>query len=298
MADHLLDYLTYFTVSLRAEGKAPRTVSTYATAVEQFARYLDDRDLATDLGAIDRHTLQGYVAHLVETRSPATALQRHSSLRQFFSWAVEEELIASSPMDGIKRPKVPDKPVPVYTDDEIAALLKACEGQGFAERRDQALLRLLLDSGARLSEIANLKVPDLDLDRQQFTCVAKGGHILVKPFGNKTTQALTRYLMRARRTHRHQALPWLWLGPKGQLGASGIRQVIERRGEQAGVAGAHAHRFRHTYADRWLRDGGSEVDLVRLMGWKSPEMVYRYGASAASSRAEADYRRRAIGDRY
>jgi site-specific recombinase XerD len=296
VTDDLRSYLRGFAISLRARNRAPRTVSTYAFAVEQFGTWLEDTDRPTALDRIDRQTIEAYLAHLVDTRSAATASQRYSSLRQFFRWCVEEGELAAHPMDGLRKPSVPDKPVPIYTDDDLRALLDACAGSSFTQRRDTALLRVFIDTGARLSEVADLTVEAVDLDRQQFATVVKGGHVQVRYFGHRTAQALDRY-ERVRRRHRHAPLPWLWLSPRGRLTANGVRQAIERIGAQAGVPGAHAHRFRHTFAHRWLADGGGEGDLVRLLGWKDRQMVARYGSSAAQGRAEEAYRRSPLVDR-
>ena len=81
-----------------------------------------------------------------------------------FAYLVEDGEITASPMARMKPPHVPDEPVPVLGDDELRRLLAACEGKGFEKRRDMAIVRLFLDSGLRLAELANLRVEDLDLD--------------------------------------------------------------------------------------------------------------------------------------
>lgn len=294
--DDIRDYLRSFSVALRAANKAPRTVGTYVLAVEQLAIFLAERDLPTDLESIDRAAIREHLAWLVEHRAAATAAQRYASLRQFFRWAVEEGELEASPMDGIKKPRVPDKPVPVLSDDQLRALLDACQGRGFEELRDTALLRLFIDTGSRLSEIADLKLEDVDLDRQQLLTVTKGQHLAVKYYGVKAAQALDRY-ERARRRHRYASLDWLWLAQKGRLSPSGVSQVVKRRAELAGIGHVNPHRFRHTFAHRWLAEGGNEGDLVRLMGWKDRQMLSRYGSSAAQGRAEESYRRSPLTDR-
>jgi site-specific recombinase XerD len=294
--DELTDYLRSFSVSLRAANKAPRTVTTYVLAVEQFAAFLAEQELPTRLDQIERRHVAEHLAWLIDNRAPATAAQRYASLRQFFRWAVEEGELDASPMDGLRKPKVPDKPVPVLEEHELRAILDVCKGSTFPDRRDTAILRLFIDTGSRLSEIADLRLEAVDLDRQQLVTVTKGQHLSVKYFGAKAAQALDRY-ERARRRHRYASLPWLWLGPKGRLSASGVSQAIRRRAQEAGVGHVHPHQFRHTFAHRWLAEGGSEGDLVRLMGWKDRQMLSRYGSSAAQGRAEEAYRRSPLIDR-
>jgi integrase len=173
---------------------------------------------------------------------PATAANRYRALQRFFGYAAEEGEIRANPMANMKPPKIPENPPDVLDDGQLRDLLKACEGRGFDDRRDAAILMTFIDTGARLAEVAGLRVPDLDLDQLTLLLTQTKGraprHVGI---GNRTARALDRYLRR-RRGHTQAFRDELWLGSKGPLTASGIRQIARRRAAQAGLEHLHPHR--------------------------------------------------------
>jgi site-specific recombinase XerD len=294
--DDLATLLPDWRTHLRARNIAATTISSYHTVGENLLRFLRAQGMPTTATGVKGEHLEAFLADLGDRVSPATTAKHYRSLQQLFRWLLDDGEIIGSPMERMRPPLVPEQPVDIFTDDELIRLLAAAKGNTFENRRDTALLRMLIDTGMRAAELMGLAVTDLDDEQSVAHVMGKGRRARAVPFGPKTADALRRY-RRARAAHPAAALPALWLGKKGVLGDSGLRQILDRRALESGVSNVHPHRFRHTYAHTWLANGGQEQDLMRLAGWRSREMVGRYAASAADGRARDAYHRAGLGDR-
>ncbi|MBV9290961.1 MAG: tyrosine-type recombinase/integrase, partial [Frankiales bacterium] len=217
----------------RAKNLSPKTIKNYVDS----ARCLADHHAGKPLTDMSRGDVEDYLVSVLTARTASTAATRFRCLQQFYRWAVDvEELVERSPMVGMSPPEIPEKSPGVLTDEEIRRLLAVCDGRGFTERRDTAIIRLMLEPGGmRIGEVSGLAVDDVDLDRDLAHVMGKGRRARAIPFGDHTGQALTRYL-RERGKHPQAAAPWLWLGAKGPLTASGVDQAIRRRAAAAGLS--------------------------------------------------------------
>jgi len=250
-AGDLQPEISSFGLHLAAEGKAARTIRTYVEAVAWFAAHLLREAGRTGWEQAGNHDVQQWMVRLLGRYSAAYASNQFRALQQFFKWlAAEEEL--GDPMAGLRPPHVPDRPVPVFAAADLPRLERACAGRSFQQRRDAAMIAIFAATGIRLSELAGLRYDpadpqrsDIDLWHREITVHGKGRTTRTVKISYDAARALDRYL-RARARHAQAYRPQLWLGVnnRGPLTASGIYQVISRRGHQCGVR-VFPHRFRH-----------------------------------------------------
>lgn len=304
----LTGILPSWQLALDAAGKSPKTIRSYTDTVRKLSAFLTDEGMPSGLGGTRPEHIRSFLAAETKRTSPVSAQLHYRNLRVFFGWLVREgELDAPGPMSRVDKPTAPAEAKPFFTDRELAALLKATSGQDFESRRDHAILRILIDTGLRVSGLANLRYnPDSDEDndvylmQRRLRVRLKGGDIWWVPIGRKTSAAIDKYL-RSRTRSPHSGSPWLWLGTRGRgvdhLTDSGIRAMLSRRGREAGVQGVNPHRFRHSFADSWLAAGGNVDDLMNVAGWKSYTMPLRYAHGRGIARAAQAHARISPGDR-
>lgn len=296
-AEPLAELIASFQRSLRAEMRAENTLKLYTRGPRVFSVWLVDHDVEPDLDGLTRDNVVAWLADLGGQFQEATVKIRFAAMRRFCNWLVAEGELQASPMAGLSSPEPKPKPVPIVGDDVLVELLKVCSGKSFDDRRDEAILRVLLDAGVRVAELCGLKVDDVQLDREMALVTGKGNKVRPVYFSSRTIKALDRYL-RERRRHRLAHLDALFITYRGAMCTDTARYRIESLARRAGVeTRLYPHIFRHAWAHDFLVNGGQERDLKRLAGWSSDAMLERYGASAADMRAREATRRMRRGDR-
>lgn len=291
------DLVSSFEISLRAAKLADGSIKLYCVTVVQYGEWLDRQGKPADLDEITRSNITAWLADLSGRLATNTVRLRFRAMSRFCRWLVDEDEIDAHPMRGLAVPEQEIPHVPVFDDDDLAALIKACEGRRWQDRRDEAMLRVLIDCGIRVGELCGMTTAGTDLKRETAIVRGKGSKDRPIWFSSRTTRALDRWL-RSRRSHKHASSDALFLSERGPITRDGVRWIIARRAEAAGLGDrVNPHRFRHTWASDFLLAGGQQTDLKRLAGWNSDVQLARYGASAADVRAMAAARRLRRGDR-
>jgi site-specific recombinase XerD len=288
----LYDAASFHQLSLQAAGRSSGTMRIYLIYEKRFLEFLESRGLSADLEALSplnvRKAVLWFQQRQIGKRGGATATAYFLNvLKTWASFLEQEGVWQDSPIRKVKRVKVRKLERQAYTRTEVNAMLHACELTR-TPKRDQLLLLLLLDTGARIGEATGMGIGDFRVDRRQARVLGKGNRERTIPIG-ATTVSDGGPLFRAFRAYvavrELQVKRWpdrsgnrLFLTPQGYpLGPEGGTEVVKRIGDLAGVEGAIPHRFRHTFATVYLVNyPGDEMGLRRIMGHLSREALADY----------------------
>lgn len=286
--------LPSWVLTMKAERKTAGTIKTYTAGVHRFLSWC--AETGTD-PVLDKATVTAYIAASLETCEATTAGGRLLALKRFSAWAAEEEEQPEDRIASLRQPKLDSKTIEPLDDDQLRALLDTCKTKSFGDRRDEAIIRFMIETAARANEVVSLDVTDVDLSKGIAVIRrGKGGKGRTVPFSPQTAGYMDKY-RRARLHHRLADTPAWWLGVRGrEFGYSALYLTLTNRAKAAGIPKFHPHLLRHTGAHRWLAAGGSDSGLMAVAGWQQPQMLQRYTRARASERAAAEARTLGLGD--
>ncbi len=273
----------------RTAGSSDKTVSWHKHIIGYFQHYLTDEGLPDTVAegltlAHARDWLDSLRERGLAPRSLASYCQ---SLKAFSRWLAEEEWLPKDPLTKLKPPKYDDKAKPTFTPEEVETLLAACTQHNRTPQtglRDRAIMLLLYSTGLRASELVGLQVADLDWDKGLLLVKrGKGGKFRQLPLMGKAEKALDRYLS-------HKDLPGctaVFQTDEGQpLTQNALVQMLDRYGAWTGIH-CNAHKFRHSAAIQYLRNGGKIETLRAMLGHTTLTMTLHYARIAGVDLAAA-----------
>lgn len=247
---------------LRGErGLSAHTVEAYRRDLAQFAEFCSRQDIRL-VTEINRRVYRRFLANLNSRGYAATSTARKASaVRAFFDDCVRRSLLRANPAEGVAQPKRPLNLPKAIPAGPLGELLDGIEGDAPLDLRDRALIEMLYATGMRVSELAGLKVQDVD-DSTFVRVLGKGDKERVVPLSRQARRAVTTWIDDGRvAIATNDSGDWLWIGARGgPLDSRGIRRVVKRR------VGTFPHALRHSFATHLLEGGADLRTVQELLG--------------------------------
>jgi len=260
--DALRLFLEYLTVE---KGLAANTVQSYARDVSKFAAFLKARKIP--LARASEETVVGFVHAESKAGLSARSLARLiSALRSFFRFLVLSGLVKADATARLTTPSTWLALPKFLTVPEAEALLQAPDERKPQGVRDRAMLEVLYGSGLRVSELAGLRLAEINLDDGFLVCRGKGGKERIVPLGRSAGRAVRRYLAEVRPVFDRNGREELFLTRRGRpFTRQGIWKLLRQHAAAAGLADRISpHTLRHSFATHLL-ERGADLRSVQLM---------------------------------
>jgi len=278
----------------RAEGKSENTINLTTIAVGQLIEFLKTEKLSTNVTDIGALEMRQFIRHLQQRQAfshhPFAGKQNRRlnggavndymrSISAFWTWLLMEEILDTKLFIRVKIPKAPHTVIVPYPTEQIDALFAVIDSRTPVGCRDLAMVFTFLDAGPRVSELCQFEMEDLDLNQRLVKAKGKGDKERILPLGARTQRAMWKYIEHSRPEPASPRADYLFLTRDGrQLTRRHIGNILKRYGDKVGLLGVKysPHRFRHTFAINFLRNGGDVFSLQRILGHSSLDTVRIY----------------------
>lgn len=279
--------LKLFLVTCQVNNLSPRSVEDYSYKIGAFVDFCKTQEIYT-LRQVDPSAIRLFLLGIQQRCKPVSVHGFYGCICRFFNWLIEEGKLKESPMARMYPPRIPKQLIKPFKPEHIYRLLTLCDNS-FLGCRNRAIILTFLDTGLRLSELANIQLQDIDFDREIIRVMGKGAKERIVRIGRRAQKELLKYILQ-----RHDNLPCLWLTEERRpLQARGIQQIIERLGKRAGITGVRcsAHTFRHTFGTASLEHGADIREVQSLLGHSTLTMTLKYISTVNSEQAVKSHRR-------
>ncbi|MFA5793875.1 MAG: site-specific tyrosine recombinase/integron integrase [Candidatus Brocadiia bacterium] len=287
MADYVKNFLEHLQYN---RNYSPETLRAYAKDLDQFITFVaksSNAKVFPDPKAIDNLTLRSYLLHMREVNLQKASIARKiAALKSFFKYLLQNRFIESNPMVLIRQPRL-DKKIPEFlSEQEMNKMLleplavirgKKAYATGIIGLRDEAIMEFLYSSGVRVSEIANLRIKDVDLSSSVAHVLGKGKKERLVPIGSYAVKAIEKYLSERKQISGEsvELNSFLFVSHSRHKSAHLTDRSIRRNITlYAGLSGLNnrkisPHTLRHTFATHLLDHGADLRGVQELLGHRS-----------------------------
>ncbi len=271
MNRHIIDFERFLKYE---RNYSAHTVRAYMKDLTEFEEFLDNS--SAEIEKVNSKIINLYSLNLYTKNSKSTVSRKLTTLRSFFDFMIRKGQIKQNPAKLVPLPKK-EKELPVFlTVDEVFKLINSIDREDILPLRDLAIIELLYSSGLRVSELAGIKVLDLD-HRENFVKVSgKGKKERIVPFGSNAQEVILEYLKR--RTELKPNDDYLFLNNRGNgLTTRSIERIVKKYGLLSGISKKISpHALRHTFATHLLGGGADLRSIQELLGHSSLSTTQRY----------------------
>tara|TARA_B100000475_G_scaffold64115_2_gene45344 strand:- start:2462 stop:3343 length:882 start_codon:yes stop_codon:yes gene_type:complete len=260
--DHNLG--SFFTFLYVEKGLSKNTIEAYSNDLNNFLSWLNKLDIQ-DYKNISEALINEYVAYLFKNGLKSSSVNRKiSSLKSFYLFLIKKKVISSSPLSEIITPKKQQYLPSSMSEDEVERLLQSPNIELDIETRDKAMIEMLYATGMRISELINLKITDIDIERSVLKVFGKGSKERLIPFGEKASDSLSYYLKKRKKSLAKE----VFISNRGKkMTRTGFWQRIKiylsREGLQDSIS---PHTLRHAFATHLLNRGADLRSVQLLLG--------------------------------
>lgn len=283
--DPLASAIDAYLLALEAEGRAPKTLRIYRTALMNLAAHAGP----VEPSSLTPDALRAWLAAMAASGlAPLSQIGYLRVAKQWLRWLSVEKSHGVTKKQHrrirelVKPPPRPDDGVKPLRKEDVAALFAGCNPRGWMGIRMRAMLALLLDTGIRASECCGLTLADVDLARGEIfvraeTSKVRRGRAIA--LGRRARREMGQWWARKRHLMDPSPdSPWFCTREEKPITDRALHHLLTRHGTRCGVPNCHPHRFRHTAAIEALRGGMGEIAVMRTLGHVTLDMTKRYVA--------------------
>lgn len=287
----MITLLISFLESLRRQGRAVNTISSYRSDICLFFNYLRQHTIKLD--DVTPQIFQHYANHLETTfkEGPNTIRRMTVSVRRFYQFLQAENKIDSNTVKYVKVPKRIETLPDVFNEDVFSRMFDSIHGNSLKSKRDRAILHLLGHAGLRVSELCNLQPPDLFLAKKNSHVRVNGRYSRAIPIDATCAKSLHNYWkslnmpdaervfisFRGNRRHEHG----------GQISRHGVKHMIHELGRQNDVRCISPQTFRHYATLRWIKNGIEVAQIADYLGHNNSDAIRKLTPLLRSSSCDS-----------
>ena len=258
---HIDSFLSHLEV---VRHLSPHTISSYRRDLDSFFTFLKEKNDSWE--EVQDHQVRGFVAQERRRGLSARSIQRAlSSIRSFFNYLLDEEVVETNPAANFSSPKSAQL-LPKALDTDLVKRLLDFKPQGDIEIRDKAMVELLYSSGLRLSELCGLNMDSISIKERSCRVVGKGNKTRDLPVGEKAIQSLRDWLL-VRENISSDTNKALFLNKNGKrISTRSVQLRLERLSKKRGLPMVNPHMLRHSFASHILESSGDLRAVQEMLG--------------------------------